>query len=158
MMSWESAWGLTATNFRTGWNKQQRTKRTSPQSPPNICAVLRSAMEEQAQPQYSEVMMLAAAEKIAAQRHAAQQEAPVPSMAKPDDPTEEKKIAKTQTPQHHKQDGDKDNSGQTPQQQEASKEKVTAQDSESKHGENSEIPCEKDCHREARKIQLREDR
>ena len=92
--------GAYSHKFQDRMEQATEDKADKPAVPPNICAVLRSAMEEQAQPQYSEVMMLAAAEKIAAQRHAAQQEAPDPSMAKADDPTEEKKIAKTQTPQH----------------------------------------------------------
>jgi hypothetical protein len=68
--------------------------------PPSICAILQSAMAEQAELQYSEVMMQSTAEKRAEQSHAAPHVAVVPAEAKASDQTEKKQIAKTKAPQH----------------------------------------------------------
>lgn len=134
--------GAYSRKFQDRMKQATEDKADKPAVPTNIGAVLHSAMEEQAEPQYSEEMMLAAAEKIAAQRHAAQQGVPVPSVPKAGNPTESQKDSKDTSAAAPKQNGDKESSGQTPQQQEDSKEKAKAQDSERKH-ETSESPCEK---------------
>lgn len=105
--------------------------------PPSICAILQSAMAEQAELQYSEVVMQSAAEKRAEQSHAAPHVAVVPAEAKASDQTEKKQIAKTKAP--------KDNSGQTPQQQAQSEKTVIAPDAANSHGANNESPGEKNA-------------
>ena len=113
--------------------------------PPSICAILQSAMAEQAELQYSEVMMQSTAEKRAEQSHAAPHVAVVPAEAKASDQTEKETDSKDESAPAPMQNEDKDNSGQTPQQQAQSEKRAIAPDAANSHGANHESPGEKNA-------------
>ena len=138
--------GAYSRKFQERMEKATANKADNTAIPPNILSVLRSAMEEYAEPQYSEVMMQTAAENRAEQRDAAQQSAVVPAEAKEPDQTGKKKDSQEASAPATMQNEDKESSGQNPQQEDQTdKETKTTPDSGNQDDANHESPGEKDA-------------
>ena len=115
--------------------------------PSAIRAILRSAMEEHADPAYSEVKMQLAAEKRAEQRHASAQVVSVPEV-KASDQNGQKADSGEASTAEPMQNESKDDSGQPPQQQTENNTReteATVPDSGSKDDAKHESPSQKDA-------------